>query len=369
MQSLTDAALLQDALGTASADMISREPLGAGSVTGFTVEHDGVPQHWYVDTSRLAVPTETGMATGDDPARPDARIWRHPADPHIPALAPAAFGHSAQALLARLGVTVSGGIEMIAYRPGRRAVLRLETTTEDVWIKVVRPGRIDRLVRAHLACADAGLPVPTLRGWSPEGLLVLGSAVGTPAADVPWTADELLDHVAALRERIAAVAWEAPAKSIVDRLDWYAGHAEGSSDALRVVARVRDLLGRVPTRSRTIVHGDLHFGQLFLDETGISGLIDVDTFGVGAPAEDPAAFVAHAVASARLSAPDDRARVWHLADRALERWDADDVRAFTAVHLLGHAITSRGNGDSSGADDLHAAALRITSGDQASPST
>lgn len=372
----TDAVLLQDALGHAPARLISREPLGSGSVTGFEVEHGdaallpaGGAQIWYVDTSRLAVDTETGLATGENPAHPDARLWQHPADPHLPALAPAAFGHSAKALLARLGMTATGAIEMVAYRPGRRAVLRIETATDDVWIKVVRSRRIDRLVRAHRSCAEAGLPVPALLGWSPDGLLVLGSAVGAPAADMFWDPDELLDRVDALRARIAVVRWYAPAKSIADRLDWYASHAGDSADARRIVVQVRDLLSRAPARPDVVVHGDLHFGQLFLDGDGISGLIDVDTFGVGPAAEDPAAFLAHAVASARLSSPDDRARVWRLADRALQRWDAEDVRAFTAVHLLGHAITARGNGDLAGATDLHAAALRIVSGQKASPET
>ncbi|MEJ1087630.1 phosphotransferase [Microbacterium sp. Mu-80] len=374
----SDLAMLRDALGYDDTDsddhalpepgLRSREPLGPGAVTGFDLDHAGGMQTWFVDTSRLAVQAETGMSTGEDPVHPDARIWLHPADPHLPALAAAAFGHSAAALLARLGMTATGDIAMIGYRPGRRAVLRVATNAGDAWIKVVRPSRVDRLVSAHRACADGGLPVPTLLGWASEGLIVLDSAIGTPAAEVPWRPGQLLDEVDALRERIAHVAWDRPAKSIADRLDWYAGHAGDDADAARLVRGVRALLAGAPQAPRSIVHGDLHFGQVFLDESHrVSGVIDVDTFGVGVPAEDSAAFIAHAVASARLTGAIDSARVWRLADHALRRWDAADVRAFTGIHLLGQANAARDNGDVIGARELSAAALRIVDGDGASP--
>lgn len=374
-----DLAMLRDALGYDDTDpddrglpepaLRSREPLGSGAVTGFDLDHVGGTQTWYVDTSRLAVQAETGMSTGEDPAHPDARIWLHPTDPHLPALAAAAFGHSAAALLARLGMTATGDIAMIGYRPGRRAVLRVATDAGSVWIKVVRPSRVDRLVSAHRACADGGLPVPTLLGWAPEGLIVLDAATGTPAAEMPWQPEQLLDEVDALRARIARVPWGMPAKSIADRLDWYAGHAGDDADAARLVRGVRALLAGAPHVPRVIVHGDLHFGQLFLDEVHrLSGVIDVDTFGVGVPAEDSAAFIAHAITSARLTGAGDAERVWRLADQALRRWDAADVRAFTGIHLLGQANAARDNGDGPGALELTAAALRIVDGDGASSS-
>src|SRR5690606_30011203 len=95
-----------------------REPLGAGSVTGFQTS-DAEPLLYFVDTSGLPVPAETGWSSGD------ARIWMHPADPHLPALAPVAFEHASEALLARLGIATSSAPQIIAYRPGRRAVLRV----------------------------------------------------------------------------------------------------------------------------------------------------------------------------------------------------------------------------------------------------
>ncbi|RZI83558.1 MAG: hypothetical protein EOO67_17240, partial [Microbacterium sp.] len=106
----------------------SREPLGTGTVTGFEIRHpagaggpeipDGAVA--YVDSSQLAVAHETGLVLEGV-----ARVWIHPADPHLPALAPAAYGHAAEVLLGRLGIAAgTGAPQIVGYRPGRRAVLR-----------------------------------------------------------------------------------------------------------------------------------------------------------------------------------------------------------------------------------------------------
>ncbi|MGZ8803915.1 MAG: hypothetical protein ACXWZG_01255, partial [Microbacterium sp.] len=123
-----EAPLLAEALGLDAGLLAARtrEPLGSGSVTGFDVAAEGGDLRYYVDTSRHPVAVETGLALGD-PAAPDARVWLHPADPHLPALAPAAFGHAAEALLARLGIVARESPSLVAYRPGRRAVLRVAT--------------------------------------------------------------------------------------------------------------------------------------------------------------------------------------------------------------------------------------------------
>lgn len=360
--------LLRDALGDVRPRLISREPLGAGTVAGFAIGEDHADQTYFVDTSRLGVVAETGLAMGHDQERPEARIWLHPADPHLPALAATAFPHSVGILLRRLGIGAEGTAQMVGYRPGRRAVLRVPAEAGDIWIKVVRPSRIDRIIRAHRACAEAGLPVPALRGWSPEGLLVLDPAVGTPASDVAWRPAELLTVTEQLRERIAAVPWEAPARSIASRLDWYAARIGGWQAAVRVAERTATRLRRLAPQPLVTVHGDLHYGQLFLTDGAITGFIDVDTLGAGVRAEDSAAFLSHAVASARLTPASAAGRVWELADGALHRWGDDPaVRPYTALHLIGHALAVRDLRDESGARQLIDAAQRIVEGGPAAP--
>ncbi len=338
------ARLVADALGLAPAalQLISREPLGPGSVTGFAVAADQ-PLVAYVDTSRHRVPQETGMVLEGV-----ARVWIHPADPHLPALAPAAFGHAAEVLLQRLGIVATGMPEIVGYRPGRRAVLRIATAAGTIWVKVVRPRRVERVVQAHAVLRERGLPVPTVRGWSPDGLLVLDDAPGVPATDGGWDPAALLDEVDRLRARLAEgdTAWPART-SLAGRLSWYterlrAAHRD-ARDAVDEIARRADA-GMHGEHSVQTIHGDLHLGQLFLDPGSgrIIGLIDVDTAGRGDPADDAAAFIGHAIASAVLTEEDrDAATVWALADGAVRRWAREPrTRALAAVHLLGHALAA-----------------------------
>jgi hypothetical protein len=356
-----EAALLADALGVDLAQIAARtrEPLGAGSVAGFDVRADGHELRYYVDTSRFAVASETGLARGD-PASPDARIWLHPGDPHLPALAAAAFGDGAEALLARLGIASVTTPTIVAYRPGRRAVLRVSTAHGRVWIKVVRPSRAQRIADVHTRLGAGGIPVPHVLGWAAEGLVVVADAHGVGAPDVAWDPDRLLDTVDGLRAQLADVQLEVRVQGAANRLPWYSSRLRSSErgtierDLARLVARMEREVPPVAL-SETTVHGDLHFGQLFLDADGaIATVIDVDTAGLGDPAEDSAAFIAHAVASALLTAtPEGRERVWCLADAAHGRWAADSAtRLLTTVHLVGHAIGACDRGDSATGEAL-----------------
>ncbi|WP_158685452.1 phosphotransferase [Microbacterium halophytorum] len=360
----SDEELLSSAIGVPASGlrMISREPLGAGAVTGFEVAHgaesglpDGAPGAprttiEYVDTSGIPVARETGLVLEGV-----ARVWTHPADPHLPALVPTAFGGAVVVLLERLGIEAVGAPEFVAYRPGRRAVLRVRTAEGTAWVKVVRPRRISRIVDAHRALEAGGLPTPRVRGWSPDGVLVIDAAAGTAAPDVAWEPDALLDRVDELRRRIERTTTEWTARTgVPERLPWYAERAhEAIPQHQAEVSRVRAAcalgLATEPAERRTI-HGDLHIGQLFLGGTGpdvaITGLIDVDTAGLGDPAEDAAAFCSHAAASALITADaEPRGRVWRLAEGAQRRWDGQRMRALTGIHLLGHALAAGMSGD------------------------
>lgn len=358
----SDQELLSSAFGVpaSSLRMISREPLGGGAVTGFEVAHagegggpdagGGATTIAYVDTSGVAVPRETGLVLEGV-----ARIWTHPADPHLPALVPTAFGGAVGVLLERLGIAAASEPEFVAYRPGRRAVLRVRTTEGTAWVKVVRPKRISRIVDAHRAFEAGGLPTPRVRGWSPDGVVVIDAAEGAPAPDIAWGTEALLDRVDALRRRLAEVPTQWSARTgIPQRLPWYAERAHEAIPQYEAeVSRIRAAcalgLASEPGRRRTI-HGDLHIGQLFLSGTGddveITGLIDVDTAGLGDEAEDAAAFCSHAVASALMTADaEPRERVWQLAEGAQRRWDGRRMRALTGVHLLGHALAAGMAGD------------------------
>lgn len=353
-----EAALLGDAIGVplSALAMFSREPLGDGTVAGFSLEDGTIA---YVDTSLLAVRRETGfMREGE------ARVWIHPADPHLPALAPAAFGDAVAVLLARLGIAAAGMPELVGYRAGRRAVLRVATDESEVWVKVVTPRRIECVVNAHVALRAHGLPVPAVRGWSPEGLLVLDAADGIAATEGDWDAGELLTEVARLRARLADASLAWPARtSLAQRLPWYAERLRAAlpehDDRLHGLQR-RIAAALAPAAEQVAgIHGDLHLGQLFLRNGRITGLIDVDTAGRGAPGEDAAAFIAHTVASALLTEQQGpgAAHVRALAVAAHAAWGGEaSTRGLLAVHLCGHSLGAMTAGDRERAERLLVAA-------------
>ncbi len=369
-----DEALLREAFADAvAADAairrFAREPLGAGSVSGFTIGEGADELVAFVDTSRQRVDVETGSVLAGDDGAVEARVWLHPADPHLPALAPAAFGHAAATLLARAGIRATGTPAIVAYRPGRRAVLRVATDEEaaasDVWVKVVRPSRVERIVEIHTLLATHGILVPRVRAWSPEGLLVIDGAVGEPALEADVAPARLVAAVDALRERISRVPFPHSARtSLTARVDWYAGRLSPRTDAL--AAGIRAIVASEPVGERRGIHGDLHLGQLFVSPAGeVTGLIDVDTAGAGDPAEDAGAFVAHAVSSALLSRGSARAPgLVEIARVALAAWGGDSaVRARVALQLLGHAVGADDTGDADRRDVLLAAAAGVLAGD------
>ncbi|WAC66811.1 phosphotransferase [Agrococcus sp. SL85] len=390
--------LLQEALGDELAGplrVISREPLGAGSLTGIE-ELAPQPRHWYVDTSRRAVPEETGLVLGD-PAAPEARIWLHPADPRLPALAPVLFPEPAAALMARLGVAIDRAPELLVYRAGKRAMLRMRAEGRETYLKVVRPSRAAAIVGLHESLRAGGVPVPVVTGWSPLGIVLTEAAAGEPLPARVQDADPaaLLDAVERLRTAIASVGTDRRARaSLADRHEWYrerlaqaleraraAGVASVAVDAVaaplaaleRAIDAAPAAAVMVPAEALRTVHGDLHIGQLFVeadDPSALSGVIDVDTAGLGDPVDDAAALLGHLAASIAL-ADGDAARaagLRRLLDAGVERWlapDAPDAPRLAhrlAVHVIAHALGPLERGDARAAAatlEAGAEALRL----------
>lgn len=371
---LPDELLLREALEIPDAVPVAlrtREPLGAGTVTGFeVVGADGHPATYFVDTSGRRVAQETGLATGT-PDAPGERIWLHPQDPHLPALAPVAFGDAARTLLRRIGRDAIEAPELVAYRPGRRAVFRVLCGDGVRWVKVIRPERVERIVGLHALLADAALHVPQIEAWADAGLLVLPQAPGRPAVEVAPPASGLLDEVDRWRAAMAGAPLENRARSeLPERAAWYTARlaqrlTPDAAERLRThAARVAPLVG--DGGERTVIHGDLHFGQLFLDDAGrMSGVIDVDTAGRGAAADDSAAFISHALASAALDPGARGGWAYAVGVAALARWDdaAAHVRERVAVHLWGHALGADDIGDAARRDVLLTVAKALLAGE------
>lgn len=365
-EAIAAAALAESGATVLGTTTIAIEPRGDAAVTGVAASLGGVGP----DASRVVYVDESV-----DPAA----IWVHPDDPHLPALAAAAFPHALGVVLARLGVPGAvESVDLVAYRPARRAVVRARAGGATVYVKVVRPDRVESIAARHRAFADAGVPVPAVLGWSPSGLMVLAPARGTPleAAVAEVDADALVRGVGRLREQIASIAGTPPPArpSVASRAEWYAGRlAERMphlADRLAPLVTVAQGASAASVDPVT-VHGDLHAGQLFVDDDGrsVSGLIDVDTAAASDPGTDSGAFVAHALASAGVaSAAGDPARAdaFHALARAAEaawlvRPDGTD-RGHAVGQLIAQAMQAAcARGDADGATRLVDAAVRVAS--------
>ncbi|MCH1884039.1 phosphotransferase [Agrococcus sp. ARC_14] len=340
--------LLEQAIGAAGRP-VSAEPFGEGRIVRFLVEDGQDRGDWFVDTSRQAVPAETGFVIRDRDGRTIARIWKHPLDPRLPALRTVLDPERLIRIAAAAGSTGEIDGRVLAYRPGRRAVVRLTQHDTHLFVKVVRPGEAEDLAEIHRACRAAGVPAPEVVHWTPAGVVVVRDADGTagPVAATRMSADDLLDAVDALREQLLRVQTRRIARpSVGTRLAW---HLDRLTTALpereHEIAQLRPALSPHLKRDGQpkAVHGDLHIGQLFFTDGTVSSVIDVDTAGLGDQCDDTAAFIGHATASAVRNEvagrASDAALLHTLAEVAADRWmQQPHTAALTSLHLIGHAI-------------------------------
>ena len=227
-------------------------------------------------------------------------IWRWPFDPDLPGLASAVDADTVSALLATLGM--GGGkvrLTVRAYRPGRRAVIEASGTHGRVFLKVVRPHRVEALHAQHRLLARH-MPVPHSYGYSTDGILVLqalhgGSlrgALSGPAVPLPGASalQGLLDQLP------AELAQNQMSGDHLSRANHYADVVAGCLPDER--ARLDELLGRYACTEAgehptVAVHGDFYEGQILVERGRVSGLLDVDTAGSGHRIDEWATMLAH----------------------------------------------------------------------------
>lgn len=272
-------------------------------------------------------------------------VWEMRRDPWLPGLRVALDPPSVRRMLAPLGVAEGPvALRLQAYRPGRRAVVEILTGRYRFFLKVVRPERVAALQVRHRA-HEATLPIPLSHGWSPEhGLVLLEARPGTTLRQALANGDAV------------------PAPQRIDTLLHALPEADGAPARSQVEAGVRhvDLLRRLaPDAIREVdedllvfetpdattlrpIHGDLHEAQVLVQGGEVTGLIDLDTAGLGEPLDDWATFLAHLAIWRNAAADDDtHARVTAyargVADVALSLGAPEAIERRTAAVILGLA--------------------------------
>ena len=206
----------------------------------------------------------------------------------------------------RLGVLAGllddPGAELVVHRPERRAVVHLN----DSWVKVVRSGRVDRLVVATAALAaseDVAAPQP-LEIDPGAGLTRWSTVPGTPLIDLLSTVQTPADAFAAVgaalrrvhgRPAPPALPVHGPEGEQRTLHTWVTRMAvldPGWADVLRsrlpaVEAGLSAGTGRI-----VLTHGDLHDRQILVAPSGV-GVIDADTAAGGEAAQDVANLLVH----------------------------------------------------------------------------
>ncbi|ASK66491.1 serine kinase [Brachybacterium avium] len=241
----------------------------------------------------------------------NVRVWRYPHDPWLPMLPlvcyPDIVGRTLHDLGAAIGPdpSVPIAIDVVSYRPGRRAVLRASQGTRAVYLKVMQPHRSGEIVDRHHRLLAAGVPVPEVIAHH-NGLVVLAELPGRPLARA--VVDEGVDacraeDLVALLDRLPASMYSLSLRPPwTDSVDFYSGIVSSSVPSLgprldALVRSIRDGLSaleqRMDMRPHDVVHGDFYEAQVFVDGGRVVGLLDIDTVGPGRRADDLACLLAH----------------------------------------------------------------------------
>lgn len=282
----------------------------------------------------------------------EVAVWVYPKDPDLPGLQRVAYPADMAAVLNEYRVLpapvdpAAVSLEMIGYRPRRRAVVKVDIAypRATYYVKVLRDKAFAEVRRRHELLLAAGVPSPRIAAATTDGLLVLDQLPGTPLAHAvfdpvdPCTGEQLIAVLDAMPPAVAQLERRPPwsdavahygqlvtaaMPSLAARIDWMVDIIE------------QGLAGIEPGHEPT--HGDFHEGQIHVAHGRICGLLDVDTIGPGRRADDLACLVAHLSTIQRMNAAQAE-RVHHLIRTWVpifdERVDATELRLRAAAVII-----------------------------------
>ena len=282
----------------------------------------------------------------------EVAVWIYPNDPDLPGLARAAYPSEMAGVLNEYRVfpTPIGvdqvRLDMIGYRPRRRAVLKC-TVTEParvLYVKVLREKLFEPVRLRHQLLLEAGVPAPPIMAATSDHLLVLDELPGRPLAraifddEDPTTAERLIDVLDAMPASLAQLDRRPPWADSIAHYSLMVAQAMPSLESRLtwMTDAITSGLAGIPHGDEP-THGDFHEGQVFVYEGVVSGILDVDTVGPGRRADDLACLIAHLSTVQRMNARQTQ-RVHHLLKTWVpvfdERVDATELRLRAAAVII-----------------------------------
>lgn len=281
---------------------------GAGVSVGYTavvLSPDGRRRTEYLcaTTARLSNPQAPGLTrvapTGGD--GPPVHVWRHPADPELPALAVAC---TPSLLSRRLGAQVKA--TMVAYRPTRRAVVRVTYTDQSTsYAKVLPPGHSRAFAERHRMLLAAGVPAPEVLRDDPDGLVLLSTGRGVALSGLlsrgmdVRRAERVFASLTRLLDSLPASALQLEAHPAWSERARHYAHAaatvlpEHAARARAVADGVEQLMASSDPGPIVPVHGDFYEANVLMEGEGVASLLDVDSLGPGRRVDDLACLLGH----------------------------------------------------------------------------
>lgn len=276
------------------------------------------------------------------------RAWLHPADPRLPALRQALDRATVRRWLGSVVTAGAVEVDLLSYRPLRRAVVRATAGRRRFFVKLWRPDRAGSLIERHQVLDAAGIG-PRIVGAPEPGVLVVHDAPGVPLANrlSEWNAGRgaLPDPAAVLQllDRLPDALLRFPQRPAwSDRADFHGAAAAATlpdqADAIGgIVEHLRRILGDCPPAPLVPTHGDFYEANVFLTGPHFSALIDVDTAGPGRRVDDLACLLGHLAVLPDLSPAH-----YHRLSEVTQAWaaafehvvDPTELRARTAGVLL-----------------------------------
>jgi len=273
-------------------------------------------------------------------------VWRWPFDPVLVGLGDVVTSKSAARVL---GIEPAGlSIDIVAYRPTDRVVVRVSRHGDPVaYVKVVPPARAGEVARRHEALISAGVPAARVDSFDGERGLIglevlrgptLRELIKSDSSGWPCGSEFLRLGEALAGARIDGAG---PASHLTDGVLHANMLAAVLPDAAPVLDELANRFGAfdVPPTDGT-VHGDLHEGQVIVEDGRIVGVLDVDDVGPGSSVDD----LANVIARIRFRAAtthdgNDRLVEYaaSLRDVGRERHDVADLDVHTAAALVGLA--------------------------------